>query len=89
MANFEQIIGGINVIFPKDLEGVIGDSDKTKGLVATERPSLIETSGHSRTIRVYEESIPEGAVAYSGGIPTRYEDKIFISITYYRRRAKK
>ena len=86
MALFERTAHGINLDFCKDLEGVIGSSDKTEGLVATERPLQLMSEDTSHRVHISEEQIPEGAVTYSAGIPVRYDGKTFMPITFYRKR---
>jgi hypothetical protein len=87
IAFFERIIGGVYVDFEADLEGIIGDSDKTRerNLVATEKPVIIENEPPFERIHVSRDQIHEGAVAYSASEPKRYKDgKIAIALTYYR-----
>lgn len=86
MTTFEHMAQGIGLNFQKDLEGVIGDSDKTKGLVATERPVIVQSEKPFEVIDVPNEQIPKGAVAYSAGLPVRVDGVIYMPLTFYRKR---
>jgi hypothetical protein len=86
MATFEHMAHGIGLTFQTDLEGVIGDSDKTKDLVATERPIIVQSKKPFEVIDVHNEQIPKGAVAYSAGLPVRADGVIYMPLTFYRRK---
>jgi len=86
MVEFERTAFDVELIFPVDLEGVIGDSEKTRNLVATERPVLLTSKPPFDIITVRANQIPEGAVAYSAGQPINDEGVIYMPITFYRKR---
>jgi hypothetical protein len=85
MADFEHIAFGIGLIFHQDLEGVIGGSERTNGLVATERPYVFKSKKPFSVIEVKDEQIPEGTVAYSAGRPLKAEGTYYMPLTFYRR----
>jgi hypothetical protein len=86
MVEFERTAYGVEMIFPVDLEGVIGDTEKTRNLVATERPILAISVPPFDIITIRANQIPEGAVAYSPGIPIKDEGITYMPITFYRKR---
>ena len=86
---FEHVCSGVLVYFPKDLEGVIGDSPKVRerNLVATEHPAIIQSEDRERSeIYVLDEEIPKEAVAYSSGRVVMGVEGLSVPITYFRKK---
>ena len=87
MAIFSRMVDGINLDFPKDLEGVFANSDKTKCLEPTGNPMLINGNLGRMSIRL--EDIPDNATAYCAGKPV-YDfrqggiNRVYLPLQFYK-----
>jgi hypothetical protein len=86
MAHFEHMSQGVGLHFRKDLEAVVGGSEKTACLVEVERPLIVQSEKPFEVIEIRNEQVPKGAVAYTAGQPVMVDGVIYMPLMFYRKK---